>query len=342
MLMPNTDLDGDEFHLIGLPSLHPRSCDHPGGYAAPPRNILNQSCILRDVANFVCDYITGDIVGLIATTHLQIADRTQNPNQSQLGIRDPDCIRLAQLHSDAVDFAKTGQPVPMKNMVWYGSGPKPDWYASEMNTKLDSYYESQSALGKLYRAIELHDSAAARRKPGHPRPSPTSPGGAQQPNSAPSSPLRQRIRELVVLHVDRRHLSEDFTRTGVHRIFRAYADELQRICANNAVRYSRKAQLTEEEVFIGTIIAKTSQPRQRTNLMTSMRTQAAELVAKVQEGFESQESEESEVDGLHVQLAHSWYAWEASQDKEGLFGAASFGWIALGWIFDAIGKIEAR
>ena len=45
------------------------------------------------------------VLGIIAINWLVIAD------QSQVNIFDNDCLTLSQLHSDAVDFPKSGQPV---------------------------------------------------------------------------------------------------------------------------------------------------------------------------------------------------------------------------------------
>ena len=43
-----------------------------------------------------------DQLGRIATLHQILAD------QREMGTLDPDCITLAELHSTAVDFTKTG------------------------------------------------------------------------------------------------------------------------------------------------------------------------------------------------------------------------------------------
>ena len=57
---------------------------------------------ILDGVDFFLDYISSDLVGIIATRHLQIAD------QEYLGTLHPDCLKLAQLHSKAVDYPKTG------------------------------------------------------------------------------------------------------------------------------------------------------------------------------------------------------------------------------------------
>lgn len=52
-------------------------------------------------------FMQQDQLGRIATTHLAISD------QSEYGTFDPQCMILAELHSSAVDFSKTGIPVRM-------------------------------------------------------------------------------------------------------------------------------------------------------------------------------------------------------------------------------------
>jgi len=63
---------------------------------------------MDDVAEFFVDYISSDVLGVIAINWLIIAD------QSSLGVFDPDCLKLSELHSDAVDYPKSGQPVSLK------------------------------------------------------------------------------------------------------------------------------------------------------------------------------------------------------------------------------------
>ena len=72
---------------------------------------------------------------------------------------DSRCMKLAVLCSQAVDYAKNGNPVNI-----HGNLPKkvikfnPDWHKAEVTgaRELD-YYESDKALGYLFRKIELED-----------------------------------------------------------------------------------------------------------------------------------------------------------------------------------------
>ena len=54
--------------------------------------------------NFIAEYIGSSNLGVIANAHLAHADA------SSKGIFTEKCLSLAKLHSDAVDFPKTGAP----------------------------------------------------------------------------------------------------------------------------------------------------------------------------------------------------------------------------------------
>lgn len=68
------------------------------------------------------------------------------------------CLKLAALHSQAVDYPKNGWKVDTedlpRNLIPY----KPDWHAAEVESpRPTDYYESDRALGHLYRNIQLDD-----------------------------------------------------------------------------------------------------------------------------------------------------------------------------------------
>ena len=73
---------------------------------------------------------------------------------------DERCMRLAALCSKAVDYAKNGEPVDIYNcnlpkpLLKF----KPDWHKAEVTGARDlDFYESDRALGYLFRSISLHD-----------------------------------------------------------------------------------------------------------------------------------------------------------------------------------------
>jgi hypothetical protein len=56
---------------------------------------------------FFIQFMESDQLGQIATKHQILADQMED------GTLNPDCIKLAEMHSTAVDFAKTGIPVSL-------------------------------------------------------------------------------------------------------------------------------------------------------------------------------------------------------------------------------------
>ncbi len=54
---------------------------------------------------FFVKFMATDQLGRIATQHKVLAD------QREQGVFDPDCLQLADMHSTAVDFSKSGIPV---------------------------------------------------------------------------------------------------------------------------------------------------------------------------------------------------------------------------------------
>lgn len=82
-----------------------------------------------------------DTLGAISTAHLVHADREPDKARSRK------CLELAELHSMAVDFAKTGAPAEMPRSL------KPREFPDFMERFDKPMYVSKGVLGKLYRAI---------------------------------------------------------------------------------------------------------------------------------------------------------------------------------------------
>jgi RNA-dependent RNA polymerase len=59
------------------------------------------------------------------------------------------CYQLAQVHSDAVDYPKSGQPVAHTSIPRPEIKVKPDWHAPETVVRTaGKYYESTRAIGR--------------------------------------------------------------------------------------------------------------------------------------------------------------------------------------------------
>ena len=252
------------------------------------------------------------------------------------------------MHSDAVDYPKSGQPVPLNKIPRLKFRAKPDWNAPEtVASDSENFYESRRAIGHLFRSIELPTIGRVKR---------TARNQKKHLNEGHESTLEEILADFHLDHdTDQK---EDFVRmavkervqgfiqtrpldkeaiSDVSQLFYRYASELQTICATHTLSHARSALLTEEEAIIGTIVAKCSQPRKRKDLMAKLRDQTNLLVTIIREDLMGDEDLP-----LEDRLDHAWVAWEFSAVEKDAFGAKSFGWVALGVIFEAIKDIQDR
>ncbi|GAA5813500.1 hypothetical protein MFLAVUS_006978 [Mucor flavus] len=136
------DLDGDDYTVYWDPRLIPKKKNFPPmDYTAAPSKVVSDVTI-RDIIKFFVNYISHDNLGQIANAHLATAD------QSDIGARDGKCILLAQLHSEAVDFPKSGKPANLTRDLIVKVFP------DFMQKKDKESYESKKVLGRIFRAID--------------------------------------------------------------------------------------------------------------------------------------------------------------------------------------------
>ncbi|KAI5464095.1 RNA dependent RNA polymerase-domain-containing protein [Mariannaea sp. PMI_226] len=140
-MLSGGDLDGDDFFVIWEDSLIPRIWNWPPmDYTASKPKYLDRDVNVDDLRNFFVKYMKNDALPLIATSHLAMADK--------YGPESHICLRLADLHSQAVDYAKTGEPAIMKKNL------QPRRWPHFMEKK--SSYHSVKALGKIYDRVVDH------------------------------------------------------------------------------------------------------------------------------------------------------------------------------------------
>ncbi|PSR72410.1 hypothetical protein PHLCEN_2v11753 [Hermanssonia centrifuga] len=323
-----------------LKSLRPRRTYPPAKYDAAQKMLLNRPSTMQDVADFVTEYISSDTLGIIATTWLIVAD------QSALGILDTKCLILSALHSDAVDYPKTGRPVPIDRIPRPDSRLRPDWSAPETARVSDPrrYYVSQRAIGRLYREIDLPAVETIGREEHFQH---WDVGESDQASlrkvleafrtreSYKCSGAFAAVKERVLDHISiDRH--DAALVTEIWDLYKNYASELQTICSDHTLSRGKDAMLTEEEVVVGTIVAQCSQPRKRKDLMSNLREHATALVDAIRGDLAG---------GIETlprkSMERAWVALRISMIEEDLFGARSFAWIAMGEIFEVIRNIEA-
>ncbi|MED6106025.1 RNA-dependent RNA polymerase 2 [Stylosanthes scabra] len=135
------DLDGDLFFLSWEEGMIPSHTDPPMDYTGRRPRIMDHDVRLEEIHRFFVDYMINDTLGAISTGHLVYADR--EPEKARSG----KCRELAELHSMAVDFAKTGAPAEMPRVL------KPKEYPDFMERFDKPMYISNGVMGKLYRDI---------------------------------------------------------------------------------------------------------------------------------------------------------------------------------------------
>ncbi|KAK9434042.1 RNA dependent RNA polymerase-domain-containing protein [Lipomyces doorenjongii] len=139
------DLDGDDYTIIWDRQLIPQIVNYqPMDYTAPASRVKegDGEVTVDDRRQFMIDYMRNDQLGVIALSHLAIQDA------SPYGVMDPVCLDLAQLHSMAVDFAKTGVPARIPKRL------RATEYPHYMERKRGRMRRSYKILGKLYDAVQ--------------------------------------------------------------------------------------------------------------------------------------------------------------------------------------------
>jgi len=172
------DLDGDLFHIIYDQRLVPDFTVPPADYTSSGTKDLGRPVQVNDIADFFIEYMNMDRLGQISNKHKIRADKSAGTN-------DPECLLLAKLASDAVDFSKSGIPADMSRIPRGVDHIRPDFMApgtdfvvNELGAAeleeleqddiddpdgvsvLDAdkarmrYYKSDKILGVLYRDID--------------------------------------------------------------------------------------------------------------------------------------------------------------------------------------------
>ena len=137
------DLDGDDYIVIWDKRLFPKIWNpEPMDFTPPPPMRAAGDITTNDIITFFLHYMKNDFLGKIAHAHLGWADDLDE------GIRSPQCLELAHLHSMAVDYAKTGQPAKFPKDLERFEWPH------FMEKKSGRPYHSRKVLGQLYDAVK--------------------------------------------------------------------------------------------------------------------------------------------------------------------------------------------
>jgi len=105
------DLDGDLYQILFDDKARPKRYFQPADYSRPTPVDLGREVVREDMTDFFITFMATDQLGRIANNHKIAAD------QSPIGTLAADCLTLAEMHSTAVDFSKSGIPVRIQGHV---------------------------------------------------------------------------------------------------------------------------------------------------------------------------------------------------------------------------------
>ncbi len=240
-------------------------------------------------------------------------------------------MRLATLCSQAVDYAKNGNPVEIHNnlpkpLIKF----KPDWHKAEVTgaRELD-YYVSERALGYMFRNIQLLD------------PEKPIDGLPTQPSEA-IPPLKDSISSVLLPLIQHALDSDPDTECEndhAERLHEHYAREMRYICVTHTLMDSPDVRLKEEEVLLGTILANCAQPRWRSDRTYRMIVHTEGLVNDIR-GQIVQIEETTTEDQLRSGLLRAWMVWVWAQHHRDREFVESFSLIALCLIFDYLKRLD--
>ncbi|OWF46871.1 uncharacterized protein LOC110455104 [Mizuhopecten yessoensis] len=147
--MSGSDLDGDMYFVCWDTALFPPGDNmDPMDFPKSTKSELSRPVAVSDITQFISQYINNDQLGVIANAHVVHADLKD--------IFCEECTNLCKMHSDAVDFPKTGVVPQMATNL------RPDKYPDFMMKSDKPRYTSANILGKLYRQCRSLEQAHSR------------------------------------------------------------------------------------------------------------------------------------------------------------------------------------
>jgi hypothetical protein len=282
------DLDGDLYNVIQDARLFPRFVTDAAEYAPVTPTDIGRPVQKEDITRFFVGYIIADKVGMLANKHLIVSDQQGD------GVLSEKCLQLAELHSTAIDFPKTGYMPDLSDLPrTYG---KPDYMESEYrieeryheNTEQFKVlerdpgviYKSRKTLGRLFRSIEvplliskwgLDDSTAS--------------GEIEWKDALLErfKPADSRWRRFLQYH---------------RRLVQFYYQEEQAL-ANGYHTGGRTASLTSAEVFLGCTMVKSpyQSRKQLYDLTESLQANFRDMVTRFLQAASSPPEAEEEAEG---------------------------------------------
>jgi len=162
------DLDGDQFHILWDGRLIPTTPNPPAAECYVPDRSVGQPAAVpfegnmdtrdgrrRAQKSYIVRHFLHYNLGVFARACLAMPHQTEI--YAHRKALHPHCMRLAELHSQAVDFPKTGVPVRLPETL----RPEiiPDFMAKEHHKQRGRVFMSDSPIGVVTRAVKALDDS---------------------------------------------------------------------------------------------------------------------------------------------------------------------------------------
>ncbi|KAJ3220792.1 hypothetical protein HK099_004012 [Clydaea vesicula] len=270
-MLSGGDLDGDEYFLICEPRLFPKKTVAAADYPAAEKFKLESTVIrdgeiqtitrtvqMLDISEFFVNYVASDLLGLISSQHLLMADRADK------GVFDPIVSVICGTPVDAKLFRRLA--ITLK---------KPEFLSQETHTKeeINRYFiKSEKVLGKLWRAISAQKWSATLVDKNEKK-------SAVELSSENSADLI--MSKLITKYNLNVKLSKKSLVNYAEKLLKSFSFELYNIAKANAL--TSDETLNEVECFAGCILSLTNSKPRRRKLEESLREQTEELFIRVRD-----------------------------------------------------------
>ena len=330
------DLDGDLYNVIYDDTLFPTRISEAAAYPPVKPIDIGREVERSDMADFFINFMENDSLARIATLHQTLADHHDH------GTFDADCLTLADLHSSAVDFSKSGVPADLSRMPRYPP-VKPDFQAPGPRLLLNNmvelqedanredfeddneevrdeyapprlrYYKSDKVLGQLYRAIDEEDFLMQ----------------LQGPTLASQYTKRRSLVDAVWKYV------KDQTKLIQWSHWYQFAldtrDSYEENLIDTMYSYSPHAPhfISEVEVFCGRIIGKDGgQNKRQREFSTSMKDKHERDVEYTVRCIQQGEEEDQQEEALERSIACLYVGCKVERPHKRVGTLVSFAWVA--------------
>ncbi|MCJ1477226.1 hypothetical protein MMC13_005897 [Lambiella insularis] len=341
-MLSGGDLDGDLYNIIYDRRLRPKRVAEAADYPRVEALALDRPVERNDIIKHFLTFMQQDQLGRIATLHQAIAD------QKVGGTFDQECLVLAELHSTAVDYSKTGIPADISRLPknkrirpdFMASGPRVE-IEEDIQLALDKvnedddveqerfyrFYESKKVLGQLYRAINeqafLNDIQCSVEP-------------SEVPSSSPFKSLWSYVQKQTAGFVWEHciYIAEE-----IKEIYDDWLSEL--MYQSSPTPWA--SPITELEVFIGNLVGKThGQTKRQRETSMRMRDDYEALVSDIVSQIRNKEGGREEA--LERSIACMSLGLEQEgrnrQAKLGRANLLSFRWIAASVCLQEVDRLK--